>query len=264
MQVSSGTVTRALAALALATALALAASAGAQASPKSTLSLKGPSVNVFNTPFVYKASGNARGSANYIYGWEVAYSPSCASTYKGESARPGKAVFLSRTVSKNKHFSLTIPFFARNTEKHRFCAYLVSKGSGATLARAEASWTNVPAGAPPGGKLQPTPVGSGECQAKKYPDLAAYAQIATSGGASCAQAESVAAGADAAKGAPYSRAGFSCTSLTEGAGSTWASAWTGTYYAYNCASGGQQLAFNWGAQYAYVPASTLPTISPTA
>ncbi len=105
-------------------------------------------------------------------------------------------------------------------------------------------------------------MGSGQCQAEKFPDQSVFAQIAIAGGASCSALEAVAYGADAARGAAYSRAGFSCAATAEGSGSTWASAWTGTYYAYSCASGAQRLAFNWGTQYAYVPASTLPTISP--
>ena len=257
---------RACGAVFVAFALLLGASASALAAG-SSLTLRGPHVNTFGTSFQYTASGATHGGANYAYGWESPFSATCASTYKTESKRSGLALFVSKSLPKNKHFSFVIPFFARNTEQHRFCAYLINKGSGATFAHAATSWKNVPAGSSPSGSgsagsLKPTPVGSGQCQAMKFPDESAYAQIAVSG-ASCTAAESVGFGADAAKGGAYTRAGFSCTGTAEGAGSTWAAAWTGTYYVYSCTSGSEQVAFNWGTDYAYVPASTLPTISPS-
>ena len=43
-----------------------------------------------------------------------------------------------------------------------------------------------------------------------------------------------------------------------------ATAWSGTYYAYNCAAGAQQIAFNWGTQYTYAPVDILQTIRPPA
>jgi hypothetical protein len=78
----------------------------------------------------------------------------------------------------------------------------------------------------------------------------------------CELLESVAYGADAAKGAAYSRAGLQCTATAEGAGSAWATAWSGTYYSYSCISGRQLAAFNWGTQYTYAPVSTLPLVKP--
>jgi hypothetical protein len=247
-------------------AISLAALAGAMdaLAASSSIALKGPHTNVFGTSFHYVASGSARGAANRVYGWEVPSTPACASSYSGERKRASKFLFTNQSVTTGKHFSITINFSARNTESHRFCTYLINSRTGKTYAHAEATWTNIPAGSTPvSGTLRPTPVGEGQCQAKKYPDLAAYAQIAVSG-ANCQEAESVALGADAVKGAAYSRAGFSCSGTAEGAGSTWESAWSGTYYVYSCTSGGKQVAFNWGAQYAYVPASSLPTINPAA
>lgn len=232
-----------------------------------SLTLRGPHVNTFGASFQYMASGSTHGGANYVYAWESPFGKSCASTYRTESKRSGLALFVSKALAKNTHFSFVIPFMARNTEQHRLCAYVVNRASGATFAHAAASWKNVPAGSSPttsspAGSLKPTPVGSGQCQAMKFPDESAYAQIAVSV-ASCTVAESVGFGADAAKGGSYNRGGFSCTGTAEGAGSTWASAWTGTYYVYSCTSGSEQVAFNWGTDYAYVPASTLPTISPS-
>ncbi len=220
----------------------------------SSIALKGPHMNLYGTSFHYTASGHARSSANYVYGWEVPYTPTCASTYKAESKRGETFLFVSKSIAKGKRFSLVINFLARNTERHRFCIYVINKASGKTLARAQTTWTNY---AP----LEPTGIGSGDCQAKKFPDESAYAQIDVKV-ASCETAEKVAYGADAAKGASYKAEDFSCSSTTEGPGSKWASGWTGTYYAYKCTYGKEGVAFNWGTDYAYVPAATLPTVTP--
>jgi len=67
-----------------------------------------------------------------------------------------------------------------------------------------------------------------------------------------------------AQGAAFSSAGFSCAAAPQGPGSPWATAWSGTYYAYNCAAGAQQIAFNWGTQYTYAPVDILQTIRPPA
>jgi hypothetical protein len=240
---------------ALASALALSCLAGAGLAAASSIALKGPHVNKYGTPFHYTASGSTSGAANYVYAWEVPYSPACAHTYKAESKRRSKSLFVRKTLAKHKRFSFTIEFFARNVARHRFCAYVINRRTGRTLAHAETTWRNYTSA------LQPSPVGRGECQAKRFPDESVYAQVAVSD-VSCELLESIAYGADAAKGASYGRAGFTCTATAEGAGSQWASAWTGTYYAYGCVSGSQLAAFNWGAQYAYAPASTLPTVKP--
>lgn len=241
---------------ALALIVTLACSCGFSAlAMGSSIGLKGPHANKYGAPFDYKASGRTSGSANYVYGWEVPYSPGCASTYKSEAKRAAKSLFVSKSLARNKAFSFVIEFLARNLTRHRFCAYVISKASGKTFARAETTWRNYASA------LQPAPVGSGECQAKRFPDESVYAQVAILG-LSCETFEAVAYGADAAKGSVYGRAGFTCTPTAEGAGSTWASAWTGTYYAYSCVSGSELAAFNWGAQYAYVAASTLPTVKP--
>jgi len=242
---------------ALAVAFALSCASGAALAAASSIALRGPHENKYGTPFNYTASGRTSGSANYVYGWEVPYSPACASTYKAEAKRAGKTLFVRRTLAKGKRFSFAIEFFARNIARHRFCAYVIDKRRGKTLARAETTWRVYTAA----GAVQPAPVGSGECQAKRFPDESVYAQVAVSEVA-CEVLESVAYGADAAQGAAYSRDGFTCTSTAEGAGSMWASAWTGTYYAYACVAGSKLAAFNWGAHYAYVPASKLPTVKP--
>ena len=111
--------------------------------------------------------------------------------------------------------------------------------------------------APAGGR------GQGLCPAKKLPDRAVVAQFAATG-AKCAVVEAIAFGADGAQGAAFSSAGFSCAAAPQGPGSPWATAWSGTYYAYNCAAGAQQIAFNWGTQYTYAPVDILQTIRPPA
>jgi hypothetical protein len=230
--------------------LAAAALAGA-----TSITLKGPHANKYGTPFQYKASGTTSGSANYAYGWEVPYTPRCASTYKAESKRTPKALFVSRSLARKRHFSFSIEFFARSLAQHRFCAYVINKRTGKTLARAEATWRNYASA------LSPAPVGSGECQAKRFPDESVYAQVSISG-LTCETLESVAFGADAAAGAAYSSAGFACTPTAEAAGSMWAAAWSGTYYAYSCVFGNELAAFNWGMHYSYAPPSTLPLVKP--
>jgi hypothetical protein len=96
----------------------------------------------------------------------------------------------------------------------------------------------------------PAPLGSGECQATRLPDGSTYAQIALSN-AACAAVAYVAADAPTADGAGYTSNGYACTATKEGSGSTWASAWSGTYYAYVCTFGNQQLGFTWGKDYVY-------------
>ena len=100
-------------------------------------------------------------------------------------------------------------------------------------------------------KLMPTNLGHGQCQASALSDGSTYAQVAISGGATCQQAAKVASAAAAAGGSGDSADGFSCSATKEGKGSRWAGAWSGTYYAYSCADGNKQVAFNWGNNYSY-------------
>lgn len=108
-------------------------------------------------------------------------------------------------------------------------------------------WLNLD---PSSGPLQPAPVGSGQCQAEGFSDGSVYGQIAVSN-TTCSVAATVAQDADLAQGAPYTSDGFPCTATAEGAGSPWASAWGGTCYAYSCADGSEQVAFNSGTEYTY-------------
>jgi hypothetical protein len=102
-----------------------------------------------------------------------------------------------------------------------------------------------------GHRLLPAPLGHGQCQAVEFADHSVQAQIAVYN-ANCNVTTGVLGpAADRAKGAPYQADGFNCTAVKEGAGSTWASAWGSDYYAYNCADGAAQAAFNWGTDYTY-------------
>ncbi|HVA93109.1 MAG TPA: hypothetical protein VNL71_25090 [Chloroflexota bacterium] len=102
-----------------------------------------------------------------------------------------------------------------------------------------------------GGPLLPAPLGQGMCQAQRFADGSVQAQIAVKN-ATCVTATTVLGPvADHAHGAPYTAGGFTCKATVEGAGSSWAAAWGGAYYAYTCASGGAQAAFNWGRHYIY-------------
>jgi hypothetical protein len=229
---------------------------------KSSVRLRGPKLNTLGARFQYTVSGVATGRANHLYVWETPSTPACARTAGAQSRRAALALFASRAIARHRRFSLVLRFVARSAAKHRLCAYLVNRRSGKTFARAEAAWTNL--AQPPGtSPLQPAAVGSGLCLAKKFPDRSVVAQAAAIG-AKCAVFEAVAFAADGAQGAAFSSAGFSCAATPEGAGSPWAAAWSGTYYAYSCAAGVQQVAFNWGRQYVYAPVDSLQTIRPPA
>ena len=102
----------------------------------------------------------------------------------------------------------------------------------------------------PGNTLLPSPLGDGQCEYQEFVDHSYQAQIAVYQ-ANCTQADEVGIGAYRARGKAFSADGFTCKATAEGAGSQWASAWTGTYYAYDCKSGAVQVAFNWGPTYAY-------------
>jgi hypothetical protein len=248
----------AAAATGAAAALALTPAAEALAA-KSSIRLRGPKVNTLGARFQYTVSGVAAARANHLYVWEAPATPACARTSGAQARRATLVLFASRAIARHRRFSLVLRFVARNTEKHRLCAYLANRRSGKTFARAEASWTNV--APPPPAVLQPAAVGRGLCPAKKFLDRSVYAQVAAVG-VKCPDVESVAFGADGAHGAGYSRAGFTCAAAPQGAGSTWAPAWSGAYYAYSCASGARQIAFNWGTQYMYAPVESLQTVNP--
>ncbi len=103
----------------------------------------------------------------------------------------------------------------------------------------------------PTAALQPAALGQGQCQASEV-GSEVYAQLAVSG-TTCATLDAVVQGAVSAHNRSYTSDGFSCTATREGAGSPWAPAWSGTYYAYSCINGSEQVAFTWGpaSQYVY-------------
>jgi hypothetical protein len=63
--------------------------------------------------------------------------------------------------------------------------------------------------------------------------------------------EDAAADAPAANGSTHAWNGFTCAGTKEGAGSTWATAWSSSYVAYRCTYGDEQVAFTWGHDYSY-------------
>lgn len=103
---------------------------------------------------------------------------------------------------------------------------------------------------PTASHLPPAPLGHAQCHATRLVDHSVLAQIATAH-TNCLVADVIALGADKAAGRSYATDGFSCRATIEGSGSTWRSAWTGTYYSYDCAEGAAQVAFNWGTHYVY-------------
>ena len=101
-----------------------------------------------------------------------------------------------------------------------------------------------------GHRLLPSPLGEGQCEYQEFSDGSYQAQI-TVYEATCTEADLTGLGAPRAAGGAYNADGFRCTATAEGAGSEWASAWRGTYYAYDCTAGAAQVAFNWGPHYGY-------------
>jgi hypothetical protein len=94
----------------------------------------------------------------------------------------------------------------------------------------------------PVGPLLPTAVDGGQCQAAQFADKSVYEQIAIAR-AACAQVPTVAAGADRARGSSYSAAGFGCAATAQQPSNGY---WISPYVSYNCRSGDDQIAFNWG------------------
>jgi hypothetical protein len=246
--------------LVAALALLLASSTAAYAASNS-LKLSGAAKNTLGQDFNWTIAGFAGGDANRVVAYEQYYKHSgCAETYSAERARLSESsyavtLWLNRAV--HGHYSLVAQFGADHAGVHGICAYLINRHSGHTYAHGGGWWDNVAASegggsttAPSSGALQPAPVGSGECQAEEFSDGSVYAQIAVSD-TTCDVAATVAQDADSAQGAPYTSDGFSCTATAEGPGSAWSSAWGGTYYAYSCADGSEQVAFNWGTDYTY-------------
>lgn len=105
-------------------------------------------------------------------------------------------------------------------------------------------------GAPSAATLDPASLGNGQCQARALSDGSTFAQIAVSD-AACDAVYHVANAAASAAGSDYTSNGYVCVATPEGAGSEWAAAWSGTYYAYRCTFGEQRLAFTWGKDYIY-------------
>lgn len=118
------------------------------------------------------------------------------------------------------------------------------------------------AGAVASHRLEPSPVGHGECQAVRYRDDSVNGQIAISK-TNCTVARRIEAGSDRARGATYSSGGFQCVAVKEGPGSTWSSAWGGTYFAYSCRNGKEQVAFTWGTDYTFGESPTTTVVVST-
>ena len=213
----------------------------------SSIKLTGPSSNKIGQSFAIKMSGYAAAPANRVVaGEQTSTAKVCAGKYTTEYPRNDYYPAFGDTVGKNKRFKgLTVAFSAQVPGKHALCAYVINSSTYKTYAHAEITWTNHPV---TGGHLQPSPVGSGQCQAQAWADGSVTAQIAIEN-TTCTVAKSVEAGAHLSKGAPYSKAGFACKATAEGPGSPWSSAWAGTYYAYSCSMGAAQVAFTWGTHY---------------
>ena len=217
----------------------------------SSIKLSGHATNTIGQSFSIKMSGYAAAPANRVVaGEQTSVALKCAAKFTAENPRSDYYGSFVKTVGKNKRFkNLSVNFSAVVPGTHALCAYVISSTTFKTYASAEFKWTNE-AATGPGGTLEPAQVGHGQCQATKYADGSVTGQIAIEN-TTCTVASPVEAAADGAKGAPYTAAGFSCKATQEGAGSQWASSWTGTYFAYSCKSGSEQVAFNWGLHYSF-------------
>ena len=231
---------------------ALAFAGVAIAEKSSSIKLSGPKTNKFGQDFTIKISGYAAAPANRIVaGEQTSTTQSCASKYLTENSRADYFSEYGKTAGKNHSFNGSVSFTATHLGSRALCAYVINSKTDKTYAHAQITWTNVPATTGGGGgTLKPAPVGQAQCQATKFADGSVVAQIAVEN-TDCTSVQPVEASADTARGAPYSKDGFSCSATAEGAGSPWASAWSGTYYAYSCKNGSAQVAFNWGTNYTY-------------
>jgi len=178
--------------LILATALALlVASSTAAYAASNSLELSGAAKNTLGQDFNWTIRGFGGGDANRVVAYEQFYKHSgCASTYLGEKARLSKpsyavTLWLNQAVGPHAHYSLVAQFGADHAGVHGICAYLINRRTGETYAHAGGWWDNVAATggdgsttAPSSGRLQPAPVGSGQCQAEQFSDGSVYAQIA--------------------------------------------------------------------------------------
>jgi hypothetical protein len=136
-----GTAVGRLAGFVLVAVFALATPSDASAAV-SSITLRGPHQNRLGVGFQYVASGSASGRANYAVGFETALAVSCAGSYRSEARRAGASRVLARSLARHKRFSFTVPFFASKSGAHRLCGYVISKATGETLARAQATWRN--------------------------------------------------------------------------------------------------------------------------
>jgi hypothetical protein len=221
----------------------------ALAGKRSSVKLTGAKTVTYGQSFTIKISGYAAAPANRIVaGEQTSTATSCATKYSSEAPRADYFSDYGDTVGKNHKFKGSLSFEAAHLGSKAICAYVVNTSNGKTYAHAQFTWTNV--ANTPSGALEPAPVGSAECPAKSFADGSVVAQIAYVN-TSCTAVVPVENGADVAKGAAYSASGFSCKGTVEGSGSPWSSAWGGTYYAYSCADGSAQVAFNWGHDYTY-------------
>jgi hypothetical protein len=100
----------------------------------------------------------------------------------------------------------------------------------------------------PGHSLLPSPLGRSQCKYQEFAGGSFQDQIAVSQ-ANCTQADALGIGSSKANGTPFAADEFTCKANAEEAGSQWASAWSGTYYSYNCKARLVQVAFNWGEHY---------------
>ena len=120
--------------------LASVASASANAN---TITVHGPTKNLYHTYFNETVSGIAAGSANYVISGEQLYkNGGCAALYLTESKRSDWYQWPTGTGPVHGPFSLVARFWARNHNEHGICTYLINRTTKQTFARAGLFWNN--------------------------------------------------------------------------------------------------------------------------
>ncbi len=129
--------------------LAVLLASGAAASSTNTISVSGPTKNLYHTYFNETVSGYAVLPANFVVSGEQLYpAGGCASTYLAERHKRG--FFLWGTSASRPggtrpvhgSFSTVARFWARNHSEHGICSYLINRGTMRTYAHASLWWNN--------------------------------------------------------------------------------------------------------------------------
>ena len=108
-----------------------------------SISVHGPSKNVYHTYFNETVTGSATGAANYVIsGEQLNPSGGCATSYRLEATRTDWYQWPTGTGAVHGAYRLVARFWARNHAEHGICTYLVNRTTRATYAHAALFWNN--------------------------------------------------------------------------------------------------------------------------